>query len=72
MSREEDLKKLQNMENGDNVLINWFEEGGADVYMVNYHFIVFYCGQYGGDCNFEAAFNWAEPEKVIELAYSWT
>ncbi|MEE9351692.1 MAG: hypothetical protein V3U78_05485 [Thiotrichaceae bacterium] len=70
MSEENDLKKLKTMKNGDNVTVNWFEEGGADVYMVNYHYIVFECMQYGGDERFAACLD--TPEEVIKLAYSWT
>jgi len=70
MSEKNDLDKLKKMKNGDNVTVNWSEEGGADVYKVNYYYIVFYVPQYGGDDNFEACLDTAE--EVIKLAYGWT
>tara|TARA_R110002012_G_scaffold313762_1_gene525836 strand:+ start:96 stop:317 length:222 start_codon:yes stop_codon:yes gene_type:complete len=73
MSKEKDLGKLRKMRNGDNVTINCnWKYIGAEVYKVNYCFIVFYVPQYGGEGSFEDCFKGSEPEKVIELAYSWT
>ena len=71
MSEEYDLHKLKAMNNGDDITVNWFGESGAHVFMVNWHFIVFYVPQCG-EPRFEAAFIDTAPEKVLKLAYSWT
>ena len=69
---KQDLIKLLRMMNGDNIQINWHEEGGGDVYKVNYFYVLFEVPQYGGEDTFAGAFDVSELPKLIEMAHSWT
>ncbi len=69
---KQDLVKLRGMMNGDNVQINWHDEGGGDVYKVNYCYVLFEVPQYGGESTLIGAFELDDLDKLIKEAHSWT
>ena len=71
-SRNEDKKKLETLIAGQSCTVNWFEEGGAEVFNCNGVFVVFEVAQYGSNERYEGTYSRDEIPQIIELAYSLT
>lgn len=74
MSEQSERTELENMKVNEQVYVNWFEEGGAEVTLLpDGRFAVGEVKQYGGEGeSIEEAEKVDTIDQVIELAYSWT
>ena len=72
MGKEQDRSNLDMMKDGDNITINWSEEGGGDVYCINggQSYALFEVPQFGGHGIFVMCSE--EYEKILNEAYSWS
>ncbi len=60
-------------ENCKPIYLNWFEEGGAEVFRINYDiFVLFEVPQYGGVARYIGTYNINEIDEMIEIINSWT
>ncbi len=71
-NKDEDKKKLESLIAGQSCTVNWFENGGAQVFNCNWVYVVFEVAQYGGVERYEGTYSSDEIPQIIELAYSWT
>ena len=71
--REDDSIALANMKAGENITINWFEEGGGVVHMLsNYTYILFEVPAYGGEEQFVGCYEKENLGELLDKAFSWT
>ncbi len=64
---------LLNAENGKPVYINWFEEGGGEVFRLNYDwYVLFRVSQYSGDSYFIGTYHYDNIDMLLKEAFSWT
>ena len=70
--REKDLLKLKNMNNGETIYLNWFEEGGAIVIKNNNNYELFESPQYGGGERYEETFIIDKLDELLDIVYNWT
>ena len=67
------LEKLSKIENLKPVYLGWLEDGGAEVYRINYDtFVLFEIPQYGGEARYIETYNVRNINKMIEEIKSWT
>lgn len=72
-AREGILKNLESMRDKDELFFNMFQDGGAQVYCVNYDwYVLFEIPLYGGEPMYSGIFYKNELEKLVDLALSWT
>lgn len=73
MSKISDIEKVKALGPfNSNCTVNWFEEGGGEVYRIWDTLILFSIPQYGGEGSFEGTFTLSEIEKLVDLAHTWT
>jgi len=72
MSREEDKLKLARAKHGDVLYLNWREEGGAQVYVLNDVYVWFDIPIYGGEPLHQRTFRDYEVFVMLEEIYSYT
>jgi len=70
--REKDLQNLFNMRHGDELYLNWFEEGGGTVCKVYDVWVLFESPQYGGEDRYEKTFLKHQLDDLLDIVYSWT
>jgi hypothetical protein len=70
--RDEDKTALLNMKNGHNELVNWFEESGGEVYLVNYDWFVLFEVTSSGKDSYANTYHRNDIDKLLDVAYSWT
>ena len=65
--------KLIKADNCVPIYLNLFEEGGAEVYKLNYDtFVLFSIPQYGGMARYEDTYNIKDIDSMIKTIESWT
>jgi hypothetical protein len=65
--------KLLLAENCVPIYLNWFEEGGAEVFRINYDtYVLFEIPQYGGHPRYVGTYSIKEIDTMIALIESWT
>lgn len=70
-SFEKDCEKVRSLHHGQHCVVNWFEEGGGEVYLIWDTLFLFYVPQYGGSGRFEKSFHETEIESLVSLAHTW-
>jgi hypothetical protein len=70
--KERDLEKLKALKSGETCTINWFEEGGGEVYKVLDVYVMFYVPHYGGKPYHDRTYLERDLQDLIDTAYSWT
>lgn len=71
-NRETDLKELKLMHHGDSANLNWFSDGGAEVFKINNVYILFEIPQFGGSGHYAGTFAEGKESEILDLIYSWT
>lgn len=72
MNKENDIKKVKELQHGENCVIFWAEEGGGEVYRIWDTLFLFEIPQYGGEGNFVNSYHINQLEELVNEAYSWT
>jgi hypothetical protein len=68
-----DKEKLLNMPERGVIYLNWFADGGAEIFKVNYSwYILFDIPQYGGEPTYAGTFHETQLDNLIETYKSWT
>ena len=67
-----DEEKINNLEHGESVCLNMFEEGGAEVYRVYNVFVLFEIPSYGGEPQYFGTYYKQSIPAMIEKYMSWT
>jgi len=70
-TREKDIEKVKNLTMGKPCYINWFEEGGGAVHLIEDKLFLYSVPQYGGLAVYKGTFDLDEVEKLVNLAYTW-
>ena len=70
----QDTQKVKDLLPGQSCVINWFEEGGAEVHRREDTLSLYEIPQYGGEEHFYGEFDFTDEgvKELVSLAYSWT
>ena len=75
MSKEDDHAKIKALDfMGGNCTVNWFEEGGAEVWRIWDVLVFFEVPSFGGTPRYHStvAFDNVGINTLLDIAYSWT
>ena len=70
--RDQDLKDVQNLKDGETCYVFFFEEGGGEVTKVNNMLILFEIPQYGGIPQYAASYHERDAGELVSEVYTWT
>ena len=73
MGIEKDKEKISRMSTlgGQPEYVNWFEEGGGEVYRCNDMFMLFEIPAYGGEDRYEGVYHIDNIDDLLKKAYTW-
>lgn len=70
MSRQEDLKKIYDIDNMGSVAINFVNDGGSVVYRINFVLILFEVPLYGGEEQYVETYRMNKIHELLDRIYS--
>jgi len=71
-TKEQDIAQVKSLHHGKSCTVAWSEGGGGEVYLIWDTLFLFEIPQYGGQGNFEMAYDTDQIEKLVDEARSWT
>jgi len=71
VNKEEATKAVLKMTDGDVIYINWFQESGGKVEMINGKYYLSEINQCGCEFRFNT-YNKEDIGEMVNVAYSWT
>lgn len=71
-TKEQDLVTVQSLQDGQEALIAWAEEGGGVVRRVGEVLKLYEVGQYGGFESFVEEYPLDSAKELVDVARSWT
>jgi hypothetical protein len=69
---EEDLAAVEGLLHGEHTVVNFFQDGGGEIYRVWDALVLFGIPLYGGEPKFCAAYHYRDAKKAVTEAHSWT
>ena len=67
-----DNEKIEAMKEGDTIYLNMVNEGGAQIHMYNYRYLLYEIPLYGGEPRLYKEYERKNIDKMIAEYLSWT